>query len=67
MDETVHCARCDELLIKMFMHDHTCDETKLNGMISNSRGQMAEPLVSDYDGDGGNEEGPAANFSSNVG
>ena len=26
------------------MNDHTCDETKLKGMVFNSRGHLADPL-----------------------
>lgn len=55
LENTVHCARCDELLIKMFMNDHACDEEKLKGMIINSRGQLADPLSAAQD-----EEGPSS-------
>ena len=45
-NETVRCNLCDEELIKMFVNDHVCDRAKLSGMVANSRGQLAEPLVS---------------------
>lgn len=45
LEEEVHCERCDESVIKMFKDDHVCDERKLKAMVSNRRGEFAEPLV----------------------
>ena len=44
LSETVNCSTCDEVLIKSFARDHVCDKSKLDKMVVNSRGQLAEPL-----------------------
>ena len=45
LDEIVHCDTCDEQLIKAFMNDHKCDPNKLQSMVMNNNGQLAEPLA----------------------
>ena len=45
LDEEVRCEKCDETLVKMFKNDHKCDEQKLNKMIKNRQGELADPFL----------------------